>query len=151
MQLPLRLVLQTSHYFFVALLLLHGAALASLFPIHSPLWLKLLVAASLIISMVLNVRHHALLVRPTSICELMLMADGSVEITDRSGYRRFALVSNGSTVLFGLTVLLLKSAEKRRLQSVVIFSDALSADEYRWLRSWLRWKIPASTQKPKDV
>jgi hypothetical protein len=72
--------------------------------------------------------------------ELTLGADGSVEAASPGQNSFPAAISLQSTVFTWLVVLLLDAPGSRRRVPVVILPDSLQADEFRALRSWLRWK-----------
>lgn len=141
MQLPLRLTLKPSRHLSVLLALLHLAALGSLLPLDLPLWLRLIAACAVALSAVAGIRRHAFLSSSRSVRELTLAADGSVEAVSAGRSRFPAAVSLKSTVFLWLVVLLLDASGSRRLLPVVILPDSLQADEFRALRSWLRWKV----------
>ena len=107
MLLPHRLVLHSSRYLAMVLFLLHLAALASLLPLPFSLWLKLALAAVIAVSVCISIRRHALLFAASSIRELVLKADGTVEGMRNDGGRFDARVSGQSTVLPWLIVMLL--------------------------------------------
>ena len=46
-----------------------------------------------------------------------------------------------TVVLPFLVVLLYRQASRRRLQALLILSDSLSAEDFRYLRIWLRWQV----------
>ena len=46
-----------------------------------------------------------------------------------------------TVVLPFLVVLLYRQASIRRLQALLILSDSLSAEDFRYLRIWLRWQV----------
>jgi toxin CptA len=141
MRFPLRLALKPSRHLAVMLALLHLAALGSLFSLDLPAWLRLIAACAVILSAVSATRRHALLLSPYSVRELTLGADGSVEATSPVRNSFPAAISPQSTVFPWLVVLLLDAPGSRRLVPVVILPDSLQADEFRALRSWLRWKV----------
>jgi toxin CptA len=140
MQLPLRLALKPSRQLTIMLALLHLAALGSLFPLDLPAWPRLVAACAVILSAVTAIRRHAFLLSPYSVRELTLGADGSVEAASPGQNSFPAAISLQSTVFTWLVVLLLDAPGSRRRVPVVILPDSLQADEFRALRSWLRWK-----------
>ena len=75
------------------------------------------------------------------IASVTLHADGGVEFSRRNGSRNQALIEPESTVTALMTVLLLR-VEGRR-EALVVLADALSNDDFRRLRLWLRWRLPA--------
>lgn len=125
----------------ILLALLHLAALGSIFPLDLPLGLKLLAGSAIACSAVASLRRHALLLASGSVRELALLADGSVEAGCRDQVRFAAGVSAQSTAFPWLVVLLLDVSSSRFMLPVVILPDSLSADEFRVVRSWLRWKV----------
>lgn len=140
MHLPHRLEFRSSQRLAIALAALCLAALASLIPLHIPVWAKLMLAAAIGLSVGFSIRRHALLLAVTSIRELFLKADGSVEGLRTDGKRFDARVSGHSTVLSWLIVVLLELPGSRRLYPLVILPDSLPLEDSRILRAWLRWK-----------
>lgn len=140
MHLPHRLVLHPSRFLAALLFLLHIAALLGLMPIQLPLWLKLLLTAVVAASGV-SLGRHALQVAGTSVRELILKADGTVEGTRADGSRFEARVSRQSTLWPWLIVMLLERPGSLRLHPLILLPDALPPGELRILRSWLRWKL----------
>ncbi|MFA7270112.1 MAG: protein YgfX [Sterolibacterium sp.] len=141
MRLPHRLVLRSSRYLAIVLVLLHLAALASLLPLDFPAWLKLALVATIGVSVGAAVRRHALLLATASIRELVLKSDGAVEGLRQGGSRFDASVSGQTTVLPWLIVMLLELPDSRRLLPLLILPDSLPAEDGRILRAWLRWKL----------
>lgn len=141
MLLPHRLEIRTSLYLALMLALLHLAALGSLLPLALPVWLRWTLAAALAASFAAAVRRHALHQAASSVRELVLKADGSIEGLRNDGVRFDAAVSGRTAVLSWLIVILLEMPGRRRLHPVVLLPDALTAEDWRMLRSWLRWKV----------
>ncbi len=134
-------MLRASAYLALVLALMHLAALVSLIPLPIHLWYKLALATLIAMSVCIAIHRHALLLAATSIRELILKADGTVETLRNDGSRIDARVTRQSTVLPYLIVMLLELPGQRRLNSLVILSDSLPAEERRVLRTWLRWKL----------
>lgn len=141
MLLPHRLVLRSSRYLAIALVLLHLAALCSLLPLDFPAWIKLALVAAIGVSVGIAVRRHALLLAAASVRELILKNDGAVEGLRHDGSRFDASVSGQTTVLPWLIVMLLELPGSRRLHPLLILPDSLPAEDRRILRAWLRWKL----------
>ena len=141
MLLPHRLVLRSSRYLAIALVLLHLAAMACLLPLDFPAWLKLALVAAIGVSVGTAVRRHALLLSAASIRELVLMRDGAVEGLRHGGNRFGASVSGQTTVLPWMIVMSLELPGSRYLLPLVILPDSLPAEDGRILRAWLRWKL----------
>lgn len=140
MFLPHRLQLRFSTRLATALALLHLAALGGLLPLSIPLWLKLPLAAAIATSLGMSIRRHALLLAGSSLCELTLMADGTVEALRRDGGRFDARLSGRSAVLPGLAVILLELTGSRRCHPLVVLPDSLMPEDRRILLTWLRWE-----------
>lgn len=141
MLLPHRLVIRPSRCLALILALLHLAALGSLMPLDIPVWLKWALAAVLAASFVASIRRHALHQAASSVRELVLKSDGGIEGLRRDGGRFDAGVSAQTTVLPWLIVILLEIPGLRRGHPVVVLPDALTAEDWRTLRAWLRWKV----------
>lgn len=140
MLLPHRLELHASRYLAIALALIHLAALASVFPLPFQPWQKLALAVLIAGSAFIAMRRHALLHARVSIRELVLKADGSVEILRNDGRRIEGRVSKNSTILPCLIVMLLDLHGSRRINSLLILPDSMPVEDMRLLRTWLRWK-----------
>ncbi|MBV6476057.1 MAG: hypothetical protein KJZ92_08045 [Rhodocyclaceae bacterium] len=140
MQFPHRLALSSSRRLATCLLLLHFAGLVGLFPLALPPGSKLAMSLAIIASCLVALRRHVLGLAATSVRELFLREDGSVEVTLANGDRYDAAVSGRSTIWPWLVILQLEGRDAARRQPLVILPDALAGGEWRVLRSWLRWK-----------
>jgi len=120
----------------------HGAAIGSLLTLDVTWTLKLLLAGGVTLSAWFSIRRYAWLSDAASIRDLSFTADGMVHC--RLGVRATesftCAISPHSTALPWLAVILLKSPHRWRLRPVVVLPDALSEDDFRALRIWLRWK-----------
>jgi hypothetical protein len=134
-------VLRSSPYLALVLALLHLAALGSLVPLNIHAWLKLALASTIMASLGMSIRRHALLLTMSSIRELVLKDDGSIEVRRNDGGQFEASVSGQTAVLPWLIVMLLQLPGSRRLQPLLILPDSLPGEDGRILRSWLRWKL----------
>ncbi|MDR2239490.1 MAG: hypothetical protein LBE33_03525 [Zoogloeaceae bacterium] len=144
---PHRLALRSSALLGAILSLLHLAALGGLWPLPIPVWIKLALAAAVVISLVLAVRRHALRSDSASVRELVLKNDGTVEGLRNDGVRFEAGISAQTAILSWLIVILLDVPGTRRPRPLVILPDALSAEDGRCLRAWLRWKFSQGSQE----
>ncbi len=135
MQLPVVLTLHPSRQLAILLLLAHGGALAVVFAIVLPIWIKLVLLAAITVSIGHILRRlHGL----RRIARLTLRSDGLLEYVrgnDESGEAR---IHPHTTVTPLLTVLLLRQG--RRSEVLVVLPDALSREDFRRLRLWLRWQ-----------
>ena len=85
-------------------------------------------------------QRHALLRQSASLIRLQSRADGSLEGLTRDGeWIAFSLLPR-STLFPVFAVLCLKPLGGGRACAVTIFPDALSLDDWRTLRVWLRWQ-----------
>lgn len=141
MLLPHRLGLRSSPYLALVLVLLHLAALGGLVPLNIHVWLKLALASTIMASLRMSIRRHALLLTTSSIRELVLKDDGSVEVRRNDGGQFEASVSGQTAVLPWLIVMLLLLPGSLRLQPLLILPDSLPEEDGRILRTWLRWKL----------
>jgi hypothetical protein len=120
---------------------MHLSVLLSLIPLPLPLGFRLMLSALIAISGIASLRRHALRVDDTSIYELLLKANGTVEALLVNGTRFEAGISRHSTVLPWLIIMLLEREGARHVQSLLILPDVLPPEDLRILRAWLRWKL----------
>jgi hypothetical protein len=72
-----------------------------------------------------------------------LSGDGRFETVGAGGTASEAIVHPHTLVLSFLVVLLYR--EEGRLRSMTLLRDSLTAEDFRQLRLWLRWRSTAST------
>lgn len=102
--------------------------------------LRLALAVGIFASWIWSVRHHALLIGKTSLIELNLKVDGQVDGLTASGKLVETKIGNRTTVLPWIVVLRLIQNGSRRVWVQVLMPDALSFEDGRLLRIWLRSK-----------
>lgn len=148
---PLFLHLRPSPRLAILLLLVHALAAAAVglaglpFGVTALLWILLPFSAFHLI------RHHALLRASGSPLRLQTREDGSVEYQTREGkWLRLHLLPQ-STLFPFLAVLCLRPAQGGRNRALTIFSDALSPEDWRRLRVWLRWQAPSLFQADRTT
>ena len=111
--------------------LAHLAAAAAVLASHVPPWLAalllLLVGASL-----------ARLRQPLPVAGLVLGGDGRLQTVAADGTASEATVHPHTLVLSFLIVLLYR--KHGRLRSLTLPGDSLTAEDFRQLRLWLRWR-----------
>ena len=78
--------------------------------------------------------------RPSRITGLRLRAPDRLDCTLSDGSRLVLELQPESAVLSRLIVLRLRLGEARRLSSLVLLPDQMSAEQFRLLRLWLRWR-----------
>jgi len=134
MLLPGTIILRPSRHLAILLLLAHGGAVAVVFAIAFPIWLKLMLLAAIAASLGHILRGlHGL----RRITRLTLRSDGLLEYVrgnDQSGEAR---IHPHTTVTPWLSVLLLR--RDKRIEVLAVLPDALSGEDFRRLRLWLRW------------
>lgn len=81
--------------------------------------------------------------RPVRFRSLNLAVEGRLSVTERDGRRVDAQVLPESTVFSWLVVLRFLVAGERRTQTLTLFPDQMSRDEFRMLCVCLRWNLPA--------
>ena len=115
-----------------------AAALFWLAPL--PHWLAVLLTAVLLGSAWHTLRRHGFRTLLHSLIALRLDADCRCEFQTRAGAWHEAALLGSSFVAPYLTVLNLKPAEGRLMKHLVIFPDAVNAEDFRRLRVWLKWR-----------
>ena len=134
------LPLKPSRQLAAAILAIHLSAVAGIGLAGLPIWLVLAAWAVLGISAWTLLRRHALLAHPLSLIRLQSRADGSLECLTRDGEWLAFSLRPQSTLFPLFAVLSLKPPGGGRPRAVTIFPDALSGDDWRTLRVWLRWQ-----------
>jgi toxin CptA len=107
-----------------------GAVLASNVPSWLMAFLLLLIGGSL--------AHFR---RTLPFTGLVLHSDGRIETVGPDGVASDAAVHPHTLVLSFLIVLLYR--QQGRLRSITLLGDSLSAEDFRQLRLWLRWRSTA--------
>jgi len=87
---------------------------------------------------ILTMRHWATRSASRAIIGVELDSDRAVRLTERTGCRIEGMVQPDSYVGALLTTLVVRPDGKRRLRTVAILPDMLSADDFRRLRLLLR-------------
>jgi len=125
----------------------HFTAIALLWPLALPTWVKLMGSVLLTVSLAFYVRHYAWLASPRSVIALELSDDMACTLETRRGKSSACAVLGSSFVAPYLTVLELKTLGPLRLwqrifarHSIVIFPDGIDEEDFRQLRVLLRWK-----------
>ncbi len=140
MQFPVSIELQRSYLLVVLLVIAHAAAVACLIALPWPgPWrsgLVVVIAGSL-----------AYALRPPRIIGLRLRGKGALEALLANGDRAALSLCADSTVFGRLIVLRVRVGEETRVSSLTVLPDQLSAEQFRLLRLWLRWR----TESGKDA
>ncbi|MBI3525846.1 MAG: hypothetical protein HY066_15240 [Betaproteobacteria bacterium] len=134
MRLPCDISLHPSRQLTLLLLLAHGGAVAVVFAIVLPVWLKLLLLAAIAASL------GRILYRSYGrqrIIRLILRGDGLLEYVRSNDQPGEARIHPNTTVTPWLSVLLLQQG--KRIEVLTVLADGLSREDFRHLRLWLRW------------
>lgn len=113
---------------------------AALWPLHVPLWGKLVANFILAASCVFYLRRDALLVAANSIVAVEIEEDRACRFQSKSQEWTECFLLDSSFVTPNLTILNLKLRRKVYARHVVILPDSLAQDDFRKLRVWLRWR-----------
>ena len=128
--------LKPSQHLLLIQSLAHAVAAGAVLTATLPAWLAavllLLIGASL-----------ARVRRVSPVETLLLSGDGRLETVGAGGTASEAIVHPHTLVLSFLVVLLYR--EEGRLRSMTLLRDSLTAEDFRQLRLWLRWRATAST------
>jgi hypothetical protein len=137
-QFPLAIGLHRSSFLILLLVLLHSLAAACLIALPWSLALRgvLLVLVGLSLGNALR--------RPR-IIGLRLCARDRLDCLLADGNHVTAKALPDCTVFARLIVLRLRIGEEARVNSLTLFPDQMSAEQFRLLRLWLRWHA-----EPKD-
>lgn len=123
-----------------AILTIGHAAVAALllFLDFAALW-KVAALALLFASLCFELRA-ALRLGANAVTMMRISADNIFSVKSRAGEWRECEVLGSTYVTAFLTVVNLRPAGKRRVRSIVILADSMTADDFRRLRVWLRWR-----------
>jgi toxin CptA len=137
-QFPISIGLRRSRLLILLLSVFHGIAVACLIALPWPMALRLLLSALVGLSLV-----YAL--RPPRVTGLRLTGRDRLDCLLADGNYIAARALPDSTVYARLIVLRLRIGEEKRVSSLTLLQDQLSAEQFRQLRLWLRWQAA-----PKD-
>lgn len=121
------------------LVFMHVAAAMSVAAAPVPLGLRAACVSFLLMHAVACVRRHALLLTRESITSVRLIDEARCELGFRRGAVVTGSVDRSSVVLPWLVVLRVRVPNRHRRHGVVLMPDALGRDEFRRLRTRLRW------------
>lgn len=130
--------LQPSRYLAAVLVVVHGSALAVLFPLTLPVWAKTALAIVILFSLAYHLRRDALLSSRIAVMALLLEEEQAV-LTLRGGDQLAGQVLCNTLVTPFITVLNVRPQGARLARSVVILPDSLDAETFRQLRVRLKW------------
>lgn len=133
MRFPIHIELRRSRQLAFFLLLFHALAVACVIslPWSWPLRSMLLVLIALSIWRTLQ---------PSKITGLRLFAQGHLDCLCAGGEYAAAQVLPDSTVFNQLIVLRVRISDELRVVNLALLADCTSAEQFRVLRLWLRWR-----------
>lgn len=129
---------QRSIYLAIALVAMHGAAMAALLSLALPFWAQVVLVISLLASLLHHLWRNAWLSAPSSNVSLMMDGDRIV-LTSRSGEQVAGKVLPDSLITPLLTVLNVLPQDAHLVRGVIILPDSLDAESFRQLRVRLKW------------
>ena len=142
---PLRLRIAASPLLASALLLAHGAAIASAVLFLPGWWMPALVSAAIACSLVFHIRRDALQLSGHAVTELLLENGARCELTLRNG-ETLAGNIEGSTFVTPLLIVINVSPQGRGKRRVaVLMPDSAPAADLRRVRVWLRHRVRPDT------
>ena len=136
MKLPLSCTLAPSRTAAIALILIHGLALASVVVSQIPIALKIALGIAIIVSLLYYLRVYAYRIGKQVISAITLRENGEIDLLFGNSQKITATVERSSTVLKGFIVLVLHTAGRRR--RLWLLPDMLTAEHWRHLTIWLR-------------
>ena len=133
MQFPITIELHRSHRLSLLLAIFHALAVGCVIALPWP-WLMrsallLLIGVSLVYAQ-----------RKSPIRGLYLRAGDGIEGLLADGSRTQLVVRPDSTVFSRMIVLRVGMGEARSISNLVLLPDQMSAEQFRVLRIWLRWR-----------
>lgn len=144
---PLRLQPKASRILIGLLTVGHLGAIAVLFPLDFSIFIKLFIAAVLVVSLFVALRKQPGSVGEGGVHKLTWTTDGDWLLETTAGETLTATLHESTYVHPWLVVLNFRQENKRGLLSVVLAPDALDAETFRELR--VRLKV-AGNAEPLD-
>lgn len=135
---PFRVTLKHSFLLIAALFFMHGGALFWLFSFSLPLWLKFVVAAVVVASLLLQLRRYLLLKGNYAVIGLIWDGGEEWQLQCASGETIHAHLLGSSFVNPWLIALNFKVESRRRMLPVIIMTDTIDSTSFRRLTSKLR-------------
>ena len=122
------------------LVIAHGAAMVMIVIVSMPPWVKLIIAAALMLNCLFSVRRSALLLMPSSAIALEVSLDNVLSVQTRDSNWIECEVLGSTYVASFLTILNLRQIAQRTIRHIIILPDAIHPEDFRKLRVWLRWR-----------
>ena len=129
----------------------HIGAAVLLWIVPVPTVVQAVLTLAVVVSFVYFMARDATLHAPHSVIALEVGEDGRIAAQTRSGRWLDCELLGSSTVSARLTVVNLRPRGRRLGVRVVLVSDNVDPRDFRWLRTWLRWKGGATGTVPDEV
>ena len=136
MQFPVSIELQRSHLLTLLLVLFHSVAAGSVSALPWPWPLRFVVLLYVGCSLWYSLQ-------PSRIRGLRISGRDGLDCRLADGNRIALTALPESTVFTRLIVLRLRIGEEKRVSSLALLPDQMSAAQFRLLRLWLRWHAEA--------
>jgi hypothetical protein len=121
----------------------HGAAMLVVGLQISNLWMKFLLFALILASLLHGLLLHAWRRLPSAIVQ-MQCGEASLEVETRAGERYVCQLLADSLITPLLVVLRVRREGRRLSRALVIVPDAMERQAFRQLRVWFNWKVQAA-------
>lgn len=135
---PQHIEIKPSGLLALALCAAHVAAAAVAWLAPVPLWLKAGITLAIVASLVHSLSRKAALHAARAIVALEVTEAGRISFRTRNGEWQACELLGSTYVSPYLTILNLK-AQGARVRHVVLVPDNVEAQDFRRLRTWLRW------------
>lgn len=132
-------VLRRSRLVALYLFALHVVAAGSVLLIDVDFRITVVLGLALLAS---ALRHWMLWKRPGScgVTALRLLDDGSLRLRAESAGELPACVLNETSVFAHAVAIIVRMERNGRRRSVIVLPDSCSGEQFRALRTWLRWR-----------
>jgi toxin CptA len=141
----LRLRIAASPLLAGALVLAHGAAIASAVLFLPGWWMPVLAATAIAVSLVFHVRRDAMQLSDDSVTDLLLRDGTQCELTLRNGETLAGNIEGSTFVAPLLTVDNVRPDGWGRRRAVILTPDSTAAQDLRRVRVWLRHRARPDT------
>ena len=133
----------------VAVAILHVSAAAVVWLVPLPILGKAVFTLAIAVSLIYFMARDAALHASRSIVALELREDGGIACQTRNGEWLECNLLGSSYVSPGMTVVNLRARGWTGYRRVILVPDNVDAEDFRRLRTWLRWR--GSAVKPDTV
>jgi toxin CptA len=124
----------------IAVSIVHVAAAAVLWVVPVPAVFKAAVTLAIAVSLIYFMARDAALHAARSVVALELRDDGEIACQTRDGSWLGCELLGSSCVTPGMTVINLRLRGSVGYRRVILVPDNMDAEDFRRLRTWLRWR-----------